>query len=32
MGREEEGVLVVPTASEQLWRLADDAVPNIDKL
>lgn len=31
-GREEEGFLVVPEAGEQLWRLADGTVPDIDKL
>jgi nickel-dependent lactate racemase len=31
-GREKEGVLVVPNAGEQLWRLADGTVPDIDLL
>jgi len=31
-GREEEGILVVPNAGEQLWRLSDGTVPDIDKL
>lgn len=31
-GREEEGILVVPNAGEQLWRLADGSVPDIDQL
>ena len=31
-GREAEGILVVPNAGEQLWRLADGTVPDIDKL
>ena len=31
-GRENEGILVVPNAGEQLWRLADGTVPDIDKL
>jgi nickel-dependent lactate racemase len=31
-GREKEGVLVVPNAGEQLWRLADGTVPDIDSL
>jgi len=31
-GREEEGVLLVPNAGEQLWRLSDGTVPDIDKL
>lgn len=30
--REHEGILVVPKAGEQLWRLADGTVPDIDKL
>ena len=32
MGREDEGTLVVPNAGEQLHRLADGTVPDIDKL
>ncbi len=32
MGREDEGILVVPNAGEQLYRLADGTVPDIDKL
>ena len=31
-GREKEGALVVPNAGEQLWRLADGTVPDIDLL
>ena len=31
-GRENEGILVVPNAGEQLWRLADGTVPDINKL
>jgi len=31
-GRENAGILVVPNAGEQLWRLADGTVPDIDKL
>lgn len=31
-GREDEGVLVVPNAGEQLWRLANGTVPDIDHL
>ncbi|MGC9529158.1 MAG: lactate racemase domain-containing protein [Candidatus Bipolaricaulaceae bacterium] len=31
-GREEEGILVVPKAGEQLWRLAAGTVPDIDAL
>ncbi len=31
-GREDEGILVVPNAGEQLYRLADGTVPDIDKL
>lgn len=31
-GRENEGILVVPNAGEQLWRLADGTVPDIDRL
>ncbi len=31
-GREREGILVVPNAGEQLWRLADGTVPDIDLL
>ncbi|MCS7217084.1 MAG: lactate racemase domain-containing protein [Candidatus Bipolaricaulota bacterium] len=31
-GREAEGILVVPNAGEQLWRLADGTVPDIDRL
>jgi nickel-dependent lactate racemase len=32
IGREEEGILVVPRAGESLYRLADGTVPDIDKL
>ncbi len=32
VGREDEGILVVPNAGEQLHRLADGTVPDIDKL
>jgi hypothetical protein len=32
MGREDEGVLVVPNAGEMLWRLRDGTVPDIDAL
>jgi len=31
-GREDEGILVVPNAGEQLWRLSDGTVPDIDRL
>lgn len=31
-GKEAEGILVVPNAGEQLWRLADGSVPDIDFL
>lgn len=31
-GRENEGILVVPNAGEQLWRLSDGTVPDIDRL
>lgn len=31
-GREDEGILVVPNAGEQLWRLSDGTVPNVDRL
>ncbi len=31
-GREDEGILLVPNAGEQLYRLADGTVPDIDKL
>jgi hypothetical protein len=31
-GREKEGALVVPNAGEQLWRLADGTVPDVDSL
>jgi len=31
-GREGEGILLVPNAGEQLWRLSDGTVPDIDKL
>jgi hypothetical protein len=31
-GREEEGVLIVPQVGEQLYRLADGSVPDIDQL
>ena len=32
VGREDEGILVVPNAGEMLYRLADGTVPDIDKL
>jgi len=32
VGREDEGILVVPNAGEQLYRLADGTVPDVDKL
>ncbi|HXL03073.1 MAG TPA: lactate racemase domain-containing protein [Candidatus Atribacteria bacterium] len=32
MGREEEGILVVPRAGEMLYKLSDGTVPDIDKL
>ena len=32
MNREDEGILVVPNAGEQLHRLADGTVPDVDKL
>jgi len=31
-GREDEGILVVPNAGEQLWRLSDGTVPDVDRL
>lgn len=31
-GREDEGILVVPDAGEQLWRLRDGTVPDINRL
>jgi nickel-dependent lactate racemase len=31
-GKEKDGVLLVPNAGEQLWRLADGTVPDIDRL
>jgi len=32
VGREDEGILVVPNAGEMLYRLADGTVPDVDKL
>jgi len=31
-GNEDEGILVVSNAGEQLYRLADGTVPDIDRL
>ncbi len=32
VGKEDEGILVVPNAGEQLYRLSDGTVPDVDKL